>query len=407
MIPTILPIVVLLAIVASLVAYGLVEFHNHQRILATIPLRIQINGTRGKSSVTRLVAAGLRAGNIRTFAKTTGTAPRVIDAEGKDHIIHRLRKASIGEHIRLMRFFAREKPQAVVMECMAVQPQYQWIAEQQMVKSHIGVITNVRPDHLDKMGATEEDIARSMGNTIPVNGRFVTADERYHPLYTKLAGRRNSTCHLSDEQRISRADLNRFAYLEHPQNVALALDVCEMAGVKRQTALDGMVKVHPDLGALIVWRLKFGPTRLSFINSMAANDPVSTLNIWRMLIDRYPVEGDICVFLNTREDRLYRTKQLLQLTMEEIKPQRLIVRGNNVSTTIRHLRHYSPLTKVDKFGLDADHDAVIAAMQQLPEDSLIFAIGNQVGAGQEIVDRLRDYRTKHTRQTSSGDSTND
>lgn len=97
MIPTILPIVVLLAIVASLVAYGLVEFHNHQRILATIPLRIQINGTRGKSSVTRLVAAGLRAGNIRTFAKTTGTAPRVIDAEGKDHIIHRLRKASIGE----------------------------------------------------------------------------------------------------------------------------------------------------------------------------------------------------------------------------------------------------------------------------------------------------------------------
>ena len=49
---------------------------------------------------------------------------------------------------------------------MAVQPQYQWMANQ-MVKSHIGVITNVRPDHLDEMGPTEEDVARSLCN-VPV-----------------------------------------------------------------------------------------------------------------------------------------------------------------------------------------------------------------------------------------------
>ena len=45
------------------------------------------------------------------------------------------------------------------MECMAVQPQYQWISEHQMVKSDIGVITNARPDHLDEMGPTEEDLS--------------------------------------------------------------------------------------------------------------------------------------------------------------------------------------------------------------------------------------------------------
>ncbi|GIS53542.1 hypothetical protein Ct9H90mP29_05840 [bacterium] len=115
------------------------------------------------------MAAGLREGGIRTFAKTTGTAPRVIDAgKGKNRIIHRLRLPSIGEQVRLLNYFASEKPEAVVMECMAVQPQYQWIAEHQMVRSHIGVITNVRPDHLDEMGPTEDDVAYSLCNTIPL-----------------------------------------------------------------------------------------------------------------------------------------------------------------------------------------------------------------------------------------------
>ena len=137
-----------------------------------------MNGTRGKSSVTRLVAAGLREGGLKTFAKTTGTAPRVIDSEEKDRIIHRLRLPSIGEQVKLLNYFSKQQPDAVVIECMAVQPQYQWIAEHQMVKSHIGVITNVRPDHLDEMGPTEEDVARSLCNTVPVNSILITGEDQ-------------------------------------------------------------------------------------------------------------------------------------------------------------------------------------------------------------------------------------
>jgi len=152
---TAFPLIILGFLLLFLLGAGVLEFQLHQRVLATIPLRIHVNGTRGKSSVTRLIAAGLRAGGLRTFAKTTGTAPRVIDMEGKDRIIHRLRLPSIGEQVRLMSFFSKEKPDAMVMECMAVQPQYQWIAEHQMIQSQIGVITNTRPDHLEEMGPTE------------------------------------------------------------------------------------------------------------------------------------------------------------------------------------------------------------------------------------------------------------
>ena len=67
-----------------------------------------MNGTRGKSSVTRLIAAGLRGGNLKTFAKTTGTTPRIINEKGKDVEIHRLRSASIGEQIKLIRYFSKK-----------------------------------------------------------------------------------------------------------------------------------------------------------------------------------------------------------------------------------------------------------------------------------------------------------
>ena len=173
-----MPLYLLGFLAISLCIAGLIEFQLHLRSLNSIPLRIHVNGTRGKSSVTRLVAAGLREGGLKTFAKTTGTAPRVIDPEGKDRIIHRLRLPSIGEQVRLLGYFASEKPDAVVMECMAVQPQYQWIAEHQMIKSHIGVITNVRPDHLEEMGPTEEDVAHSLCNTVPNKAVLITAEDQ-------------------------------------------------------------------------------------------------------------------------------------------------------------------------------------------------------------------------------------
>ena len=102
------PLIVLGTLAILLCIAGILEFQNHLTSLNAIPLRIHVNGTRGKSSVTRLIAAGLREGGLRTFAKTTGTAPRVIDEDGKDRIIHRLRLPSIGEQVRLLKYFASD-----------------------------------------------------------------------------------------------------------------------------------------------------------------------------------------------------------------------------------------------------------------------------------------------------------
>ena len=57
---------------------------RHRRHLRAIPVRIHVAGTRGKSTTTRLIAAGLRAGGLRVVAKTTGTEPRLIYPDGSE-----------------------------------------------------------------------------------------------------------------------------------------------------------------------------------------------------------------------------------------------------------------------------------------------------------------------------------
>ena len=387
-----IPLIVLGTLAFALCIAGILEFQYHLRSLDAIPLRIHVNGTRGKSSVTRLVAAGLREGGLRTFAKTTGTAPRVIDSEGKDRIIHRLRLPSIGEQVRLLSYFASERPQAVVMECMAVQPQYQWIAEHQMVKSHIGVITNVRPDHLDEMGPTEDDVAYSLCNTIPVDGILITGEDQKKDILKEVASSNRSDLIFSDDKSVTNDELDKFTYMEHPSNVAVALDVCKEAGISRNIALAGMHKVQPDLGALVAWNLDMNEKRLQFVNGMAANDPVSTLQIWKFVIDRYPAVGGTCVFFNSREDRPLRTRQMIELTLEEIKPDHFIIRGDKVTSAVKGLSHHSPKTDVKVIGLDEPLNEVVDLLEDLPNDTLIYAIGNQVGAGQDILQLISEYK---------------
>ena len=386
------PLIILGALALVLIVSGLLEFRYHQLVLSSIPIRIHVNGTRGKSSVTRLIAAGLRAGGKRTFAKTTGTAPRVIDSKGIDRIIHRLRRPSIGEQVRLLKYFSSENPDVVVMECMAVQPQYQWISEHQMIKSHIGVITNARPDHLDEMGPTEVDVVKSLCNSIPVGGTLVTAEDKHKDILQSVADRNQSEIFFSDESSVSEKDLNNFAYIEHPQNVAIALDVCHKMGVERDIALSGMHSVRPDLGALVVWKLLGKQGSLQFVNGMAANDPVSTLQIWKFVIDSYTTTSGTAVFFNSRDDRPLRTRQMLELTFEEIKPEYFIIRGDKIEAKVRRLLHHSPDTEVSIFSLNESVDNVSESILSLPDDVLVFAIGNQVGTGQEILQKLSESR---------------
>ena len=125
---------------------------------------------------------------------------------------------------------------------------------------------------------------------------------------------------------------------------------------------------------------------------MAANDPVSTLQIWKFVIDRYPTNSGTAVFFNSRDDRPLRTKQMLELTFEEIKPEHFIIRGNKVGPKVKRLMHHSPDTEVKIFSIDESIENITKSILDLSDDILVFAIGNQVGAGQDILQKLSESR---------------
>ena len=133
---------------------------------------VHVNGTRGKSTVCRLIEAGLRAGGVRVFCKTTGTDPMTINVAGVEEPLRRRGKANIKEQVGILRRAAAENAQVLVIECMALQPEYQRCAQHRILQADVGVITNVRHDHADVMGAALPEIADTLCNTVPQNGIF-------------------------------------------------------------------------------------------------------------------------------------------------------------------------------------------------------------------------------------------
>lgn len=306
-------ITVLIVTTLLLAVGGLAEAQLHRRRLRRIPTRIHVNGTRGKSSVARLIAAGLREGGIRTCAKTTGTLPRMILPDGSEFPVFRPARANVIEQLRIVDTAIEFQAEALVMECMALIPYLQWLSESKMVQATHAVVTNARADHLDVMGPGEVDVARALAGMVPPGGRFYTAEQRHLAVFRDAAkDRQAELIHIEsdDVATITPLDLAGFSYVEHPENLATALKVCADLGVDKSTALRGMWNAQPDPGAMTTHEIDFFGRRMFFVNGFAANDPESTERIWKMALDRYPdVDRRIAIF-NCRGDRPDRSKQL-------------------------------------------------------------------------------------------------
>ena len=369
----------LLIIIFILIIIGSIEMQFHLKSIYKIPIRIHVNGTRGKSSVVRLIAAGLRNSGMKILAKTTGTVPRIINENGIDINLHRLRSASIGEQIKLMRYFSKQSPDVMVLECMAVNPQYQWISEHRIVRSTLSVITNVRKDHIDEMGITNKDIASSLSNTIPYNSKLITSEDKYYNIFKSVSNKRNTQIIKTDKKDVDPDYIENFHYIEHPENISLALKVCEELGVSKNKALKEMLKVEPDPGALLIWNIK---NKNQFVSAFAANDPDSTFKVWSLIKNKF--NNNICVFLNTRDDRRYRTNQLIDLVANKIKPDLLVIRVDNLDIDI-------PKINVKVFPMKTTQNDVIDYIVNL-ENHTILGIGNMVGWGEVFLKQLENNK---------------
>ncbi len=385
----------LLIVFIAVSIYGLIEYYLHQKRIYSIPIRIHVNGTRGKSSVTRLIGAALREGGIQTITKVTGTYPRLILENGCEVGIYRKAGANIIEQLSIIKFASKRKAQAIVMECMAVQPQYQWITETKMLHSTISVITNVRLDHIDVMGYTLPEIAEALGNTIPRKQHLFTAEKLLFNNLKEVSEKRNTFIHLADDHSVTEEEMKGITYIEHKENVALALAISEHLGIDRKVALTGMYKAIPDAGALKLSRVNVFQKKINFFNAFAANDPQSTLMIWEKIKQEIGLRGVKIIVLNTRQDRLDRAKQLTGLIGSELNDEFdcLILIGQSAEV-VEELAVASGVkrNKIVNLGWTEPEAVFEAVLAYTSDQSTVVAIGNMGGMGGKVADFFENRR---------------
>lgn len=54
------------------------------------------------------------------------------------------------------------KGKAIVNECMAVNPDYQIVFQEKLLKANVGVIVNVMEDHMETLGPTLDEVAKHL-----------------------------------------------------------------------------------------------------------------------------------------------------------------------------------------------------------------------------------------------------
>ncbi len=377
-------ILIIFFITGGLVVYGIFEYLQHQKYLKSIPIRIHVNGTRGKSSVTRLIGAGLRAGGYNTITKVTGTFPRMVLGDGTEVAIHRKEKANILEQLKIVKYCAQQKADILLIECMALQPIYQRITEHQMIKATHGVLTNIRLDHLDVMGPLLINVAEALSLTIPKKSKLFTAEDRMIDFINKKAQKLKTGVIASSGDMVSLSEMEGFTYFEHPENVALALSVCEDLGVDRKLALSAMKKTIPDEGVLKKHTFRKGGKTIHFYNALAANDPESSVILWNNIRMMEGNGKQYAIVLNARNDRKERSEQLIHAATT-LEYDQLFLTGENVELVkAMALKRKIPISTIQLIGQKDPIEQVEDMMINLDKESIVVAFGNMGAGGAEI-----------------------
>ncbi|MFC4019975.1 poly-gamma-glutamate synthase PgsB [Micromonospora sp. GCM10011542] len=384
---TYLYIVLVLCCSALLVA-GVVEQRNHYRNLDRIPDRVLVNGIRGKSSITRLCAGALRGGGRLVVGKTTGTAARFIFPDASEEPVHRkFGIANVAEQIGIVRRAAMYHPDVLVMECMAVMPALQEINQSKLIRSNIGVLCNVREDHLMEMGPTLDDVARSLSRSMPHGGVCVTAERERLAILQEEADRRDCRLVPVDPESVTDQEMEGFGWITFKENVAIALAVAELLGVDRRSALKGMWEAPADPGVLSVARVMHGTKRFRFANIFAANDPESTFMNIEQLESQHLITRPLTMVINCRPDRIERNGQMGELS-GRVRPENIVLIGEVTKSARTSVPAELQDRIVDLGGKPDPAGLLESVTAATPNDSSIVAVGNIHGQGEVLVHQL-------------------
>ena len=379
--------IVLTVSIAVFLIYLICERLAVSRWRRSIPLVITVTGTRGKSSVTRLLACICRKDGRKVLAKTTGSAATLIWPDGAETEIRRRGPASIIEQKTLLRNAARRQVDCVVAEVMSIHPENHLVESCQILKPDIVAITNTWPDHLDAMGQTEGETARCLSLDIPDYATVFAAESACKPVLETAAANAGAKLIAVPHNR-SKSTLDSIpgpAGMEFADNVELAYAVAKHIGVKDEVIRAGLTAARKDIGAFTIWEWSTGDPARSFlvVNAFAANDLESTNRVLTKLREIIPTgTRPIAGLLNLRTDRGDRTVQWIDALKSGVADQfsRLYVTGGHASVVARRVRSAQILHG------RSPEELMESVVPELNDGAILFGFGNMAGMGRKLVD---------------------
>jgi poly-gamma-glutamate synthase PgsB/CapB len=365
-------VVALLALAGCILWQGTVAW-RHRRTLRAIPVRIHVAGTRGKSTTTRLIAAALRASGRRVVAKTTGSEPRLILPDGRDEIWPRRGPASIREQIGFVRCAAQLGADTIVIECMAIRPEFVFASERHLVEATTTIITNTRADHLEDIGESSEASAQALAWSICANGQLVVSAEAASPSLLARAKARGTAVTIVDTAGLTPIDTDR----------ALALAVATAHGVPAATAKPAMDAAAPDPGSFRERTLDIEGKPVRFANAFACNDVDSLKLLWpTVATTERPV-----VLLNARRDRPLRTQRFLAFLAAQVPTPLLFIVGDPLAARLALRAGFGP-DAVRQLRANLPDSALRELAASAPSGGVIWGVGNYQGFGARLTAAL-------------------
>jgi poly-gamma-glutamate synthase PgsB/CapB len=359
-----------------------------------VPRRVAVTGSRGKSSVTRLIAAGLRASGARVLAKTTGSRPALILPDGSEREIVRAGPPSIREQVRLLALAAATGADTLVSEMMSIGAECLAAESRSILKPGTLALTNVRLDHTDEMGRDRSSISRALAAAIPAGADIFIPEEEVHPAFEEAATRGRSRLHpvALDAPTGGAGDERPLPFGEFEPNWRLARGVLSSLGIDAGTIGRGLFQAAPDPGGLRVWRVEFGepPLRAVCVSLFAANEPESSTAALLKVREIVPGSGRPFIgLLSLREDRADRTLQWVRAAGEGFFRDFsvVILIGPPARPALKKIRRLSGpdgpiLTCLER---PSPEEVMGRILSLAAGEAVVVGLGNFVGFGADIV----------------------
>jgi poly-gamma-glutamate synthase PgsB/CapB len=354
---------------------------RHRR---AIELVIAVTGTRGKSSVTRMLTSVLRESGRRVLAKTTGSQAALILPDGSEQEIRRHGHPSIIEQKHFVHLAASLGIDAAVVEIMSIHPENHCVESRRLIKPDLVLVTNFRVDHTAAVGTTRDEVVSVVGLDVPQRARvFVPQQECVPEFRLTVAGQGGKLIEVPPRTASALAGGGlELTVSEFGENIDLVCAAARSLGVDDEMIQQGIARTRRDIGALRIWRYRpsNAQTESFLVNAFAANDPESTLLI-----------HDRVMMLNLRSDRADRTLQWVESLAGGALSRfdRLFVCGLHAPAVRRRLRH-SDGVPIDVLRRTRPSRMTQTVMSSISDTGgVVFGFGNFAGAGESLVEHWR------------------